>query len=510
MKARIAASRKQPTLNSYYVSDFTDKTLAILKGYKPFTTYHKDLQEYEITREIYELIKEPTTSLIDEGVKPEKYERHHTGSYGYQEDAVEFAMKTDNIFLNFSQGMGKSFTTMRIIDSRGLKRVLIVCGQSNLQEEWIKDAIKHNMKEKLSFGIVGDMTGSNAKRVAWLKEKGVSNGVDVINIESLRNDAIIEQLNNRKYDCIVVDEVQSAKGWKSQQTEGLHLLERYEGQVRIALSGTPVLNNPLEFFSMLKYFGQLKDTARTTFEKYYGVWGYDFWGHYICKGYKNMEELNQLIDPVVCFAPKDELGLPGKVRKKIDLPWQLTEDYAHLAVVYKMSTKRMKKAGYTSKPQIRAQMQYLSSTADVKVDFVVEHAKTNKLLVFSQYTTVLEKYCQTLADKGLKVLFYHGQLAMKDRLQVLSDWRTGNYDVLLLSTLSARYGLNLTEASEVIFLEPPTSLAILEQAEDRAYRIGQTKVVTSYLLSVGEIDDEALENIRTKQEALDELYELRK
>ena len=510
MKVRIAPSRKQPTLNSFYVSDFTPKTLELLKGYKPFTTYHKDLQEYEVAREIYELLKEPVTSLVDEGIKPYKYQRKSFSKYGYQEDAVDFAMHNKNIFLNFSQGMGKSFTTMKIIDKLELKRVLIVCGQSNLQEEWLKDARKHNMADKLNFAIVGDDVGSNAKRVKWITQRGLENGVEAINIEALRNDDVVAALNGRHYDCIVVDEVQSAKGWKSQQTEGLHMLERYEGQVRIALSGTPVLNNPLEFFSMLKFFGQLKDTARTTFEKYYGVWGFDYWGHYVCKGYKNFNELSELLEPIVCYAEKDELGLPPKIRKKIDLAWKEPDKFQHLRLVYKMSTKRLTKAGFSSKPEVRARMQYLSSTADCKLQFVLEHAKTTKLLVFSQYTTVLEEYRQNLAANAKKVLYYHGKLSMNERLDVLDKWRTGEYDILLLSTMSARYGLNLTEANEVIFLEPPTSLAILEQAEDRAHRIGQTKPVTSYLLSASEIDEEALSNIEEKQRSLDELYELRK
>ena len=120
-----------------------------------------------------------------------------------------------------------------------------------------------------------------------------------------------------KYDCIVVDEVQSAKGWKAEQTQGLHELIRFPNQIRIALSGTPILNNPLEFFSFLKFYGLLDETARTTFEKYYGQWSFDYWGHYICTGYKNLEDLAELLRPVLCWADKAELKLIPKRRKRI-------------------------------------------------------------------------------------------------------------------------------------------------------------------------------------------------
>lgn len=156
-------------------------------------------------------------------------------------------------------------------------------------------------------------------------------------------------VNSVKYDCIVVDEVQSAKGWKSQQTEGLHEIVRTEGQYRIALSGTPVLNDPLEFFSMLKYFGMLKDTARTTFEKYYGEYGFDYWGHYVCKGYKNLEEIVDLMKPLICTADKRELKLPKKVRRLMTLPFTKEEraEFERLDNIYKMTTSKLKKPATT-------------------------------------------------------------------------------------------------------------------------------------------------------------------
>jgi hypothetical protein len=72
--------------------------------------------------------------------------------------------------------------------------------------------------------------------------------------------------------------------------------------------------------------------------------------------------------------------------------------------------------------------------------------------------------------------------------------------------MGARYGLNLVEAQDVVFLEPPVSLAVLEQAEDRAHRIGQDKAVRSHMLCWHESDVDRLNNITNKQEAIDEVY----
>lgn len=510
MIVRIDFSTKMPTLYSYYITQFNASTLELLKSNKPFTSYDRTTQLYECTKEVYDKIVksgEPVAQIED--VRHYTYvptfQRTHEEEYGYQQDAIDFAMKVNSQFINFGQGMGKSFTTMKIIKARQFRKTLIICGQGNLQEEWIKDAKKHNMKEALNFNIIGDDPGQTTpKKIAWIELHSQEGGVDLINIEALRNQDIVKSLNKVGYDCIVVDEVQSAKGWKSEQTQGLHELEGNRNQMRIALSGTPVLNDPLEFFSLLKFLRVLKDTARTTFEKYYGVWTFDYWGHYVCTGYKNIADLKELLSPVLCYVPKKELGLV-KRRQKIDLDWQPSERYTYLEKVYKMSTARLKKQGFTSKPQVRAEMIYINAIAPAKLDFV---SKINdKLLLFSQYTRVLDYYKEQLEAQGKKVLYYHGKLNMQQRLDVLEKWRNGEADILLLSIMTARYGLNLTEAHITAFVDAPTSLAILEQAEDRACRIGQTQTVYSYLLCTGKIDNEDYERMANKQAALDELVD---
>lgn len=496
-----------PTLYAYFLSKFDNDVLEHLKRRKPFTIYHRGQMEYEVTEEVYKEVATSNDVIIDERVPHHEFKRVHNERYGYQKDAVEFARKVDNILLNFPQGTGKSRTVMMIVDDKQFKKTLIVCGQSNLQEEWVKDARRHDFADKLNFRIIGDVTeASSAKKVKWILDNKDVKGVDLINIEALRNNAIVKAINTVGYDCLVIDEVQSAKGWKAAQTVGLHDIIEVPGQMRIALSGTPVLNGPLEFFSVLKFLRQLKDTARTTYEQYYGVFGFDYWGHYVCRGFRNLDKLQELLRPIIAYVDKKELRLPEKKRIKVDLKQDKPEDLVMLEKVYKMSNVRLKKAGFTSKPQVRAMMQLITSTAECKVNYILDNFNQKRVLVFSQYTEALKAIQRQLTDKGKRVLLYTGEMFMAQRLEVLELWSTGEYDVLLLSVMGARYGLNLIEAADVVLLEPPTSLAILEQVEDRAHRIGQTSQVTSHLLLWGESDYERLESIINKQEAIDKVY----
>lgn len=500
---------KMPTLFSYFISNFSADTKDILDRNKPFAFYHKTLQQYELTREVLSKINEPVESFEDHTHTMAVFERNSKEPYGYQEDAVDFSFKSSSMLINFPQGMGKTLTALKIIDRHKFKRTLIVCGQSNLQEEWLKDADKHDMN-RLNIRIVGkDSDCGNAKKIRWLFDFKDTPGVDLINIEALRSVNIACALNDIYYDCIVVDEVQSAKGWSAQQTRGLNELFARAGQFRIALSGTPILNQPLEYFGVLKFLrvfntseGRAKDVAKTTFDRYYGDWGFDFWGHYECKGFKNLEELAELILPVLCYVDKSELGLPSKHRRKVNLAC-VSEELAMLEGIYAKSIKKVKSAGFANKPAVRARMLFLSGTLQSKIDFVL--ATKEHQLVFSQYTKVLEVYLDRLIAAGKRVLYYHGGLSMEERLAVLRDWSTGKADILLLSVMASRFGLNLTEACITTFVEPPTSLAILEQCEDRAWRIGQTRECQSNLLCGSALDERSLSNILKKQEAIEEL-----
>ena len=521
MNVNFGYPKYMPSPYSVYVSKFNEQTLAFLKSVQYFARYSKVDKDYEITPELYEKLKKVITEPIYEcNQLPdhklyEPFVWHDDYPYQYQDDAVAFMLKNDFGLINFSQGLGKSRTTMCIIEARkDIHKTLIITGVSNLQEEWLKDAKKHKAKngqtfaEYLNMRIVAEDPGSSVKkRIEYLRtvHKDEDHFTDLIGIESCRDERVIEALNALKYDCIVVDEIQAAKGMSAEQTLGVHEIEYHEGQVRLALSGTPVLNDPLEFYSVLRflkvlyYKSRVDQCSRSAFNNYYGEWGLDFFGHFECKGYKNLAQLRELIEPVRIYAPKSLLRLPKKTRQIVNLP--VTDPtYEDLVRLYRKGTSAVKRAGYKTVQALASQLQVMTSAEKSKIDFIKEQIrKGNRPLVFSMYTTVLDEVKRQLERVGYNVAYYHGKLNSKQRLDVLSNWTAGKGDVILLSIMTARYGLNLQQTQVAIFLEPPTSPAILEQAEDRLWRIGQTKEVFSYCLLAGYSDESDWHTIERKQ-----------
>lgn len=507
-----------PSPYSLYVSSFGENLLSIFKK-TPFARYHKDTREYEITPELFETIKNEEQVIFHNSLPKERlyipFTYHEDYPYQYQDDAVEFMNYTDFALINFSQGLGKSRTTLRILENRKIKRALIITGVSNLQEEWMKDANKHKAINGQSFVdylnmriVAGNPDAPVAKRINYLKtaHREEERFTDLIGIESLRGVPIVKAINDIRYDAIVIDECQSAKGMKAEQSQGVHEIEYHEGQIRLALSGTPALNNPLEYYSVLRflrvlyYSSTVSQCARTTFNNYYGVWEDSFWGGRVCKRYKNLDQLKQLIEPVLAYVPKSILKLPPKHRHIVDLEVK-NPDYLKKLALYKRGTEAAKKAGYKTIQSLAAELQFMTSTDQSKKDFIVGKAHLRPL-VFSQFTRVLDNHKEYLENRGLKILYYHGKLTMKDRLSILQRWKSGEGDILLLSLNCSRYGLNLPETQTAIFLEPSTSPAILEQAEDRLHRIGQLFEVNSFVLLSGESDKSDWDTVLKKAEAL--------
>ncbi|KAJ9475160.1 ATP-dependent helicase FUN30 [Pseudozyma hubeiensis] len=119
-------------------------------------------------------------------------------------------------------------------------------------------------------------------------------------------------------------------------------------------------------------------------------------------------------------------------------------------------------------------------------------AKGDRILIFSQFTMVLDILCVCLEHMGVKYVGFTGSTVVEDR-QVLVDQFTNDpsITVFLLSTKAGGLGINLIAANWVILFDQDFNPHNDKQAADRSYRMGQTKPVTVVkLLSRGTIDED--------------------
>lgn len=113
-----------------------------------------------------------------------------------------------------------------------------------------------------------------------------------------------------------------------------------------------------------------------------------------------------------------------------------------------------------------------------------------KILVFSQFTSVLQLLRTWLHTSRLAYSYLDGSVPVKERERQVQLFQSGNVDVFLISLKAGGSGLNLTKADVVIHLDPWWNPAVQEQATDRAYRIGQVNPVTVYhLIAEGTVEE---------------------
>ena len=147
-----------------------------------------------------------------------------------------------------------------------------------------------------------------------------------------------------------------------------------------------------------------------------------------------------------------------------------------------------------------------SGKLEVLLDLVASQlADGRKILIFSQFARMLGLISEALLAKGTRHVMLTGNTP--DRQKPIDAFQSGRADVFLISLKAGGAGLNLTAADTVIHYDPWWNPAAQAQATDRAHRIGQTRVVTSYKLVVpGTVEEKVLQLQETKRRLLADVF----
>jgi SNF2 family DNA or RNA helicase len=132
-----------------------------------------------------------------------------------------------------------------------------------------------------------------------------------------------------------------------------------------------------------------------------------------------------------------------------------------------------------------------------------------RALIFTQYRSTGEMLVKHLrSEHAVRAPFYHGGLTTARRDKIIADFqKRDGAAVLILSLRAAGYGLNLTEASQVIHFDRWWNPAVESQATDRAHRIGQLKPVTVTTLTSEGTIEEHIARIHVRKKATAEVTE---
>ena len=132
----------------------------------------------------------------------------------------------------------------------------------------------------------------------------------------------------------------------------------------------------------------------------------------------------------------------------------------------------------------------------------------HKILLFSQFTSMLENLQKRLAKEKISFYTLTGATKKEKRAQMVEQFNQDDVSVFCISLKAGGTGLNLTSADIVIHYDPWWNVAVQNQATDRAHRIGQKNVVNVYKLIVKDtIEENILKLQEKKRELADQILE---
>jgi len=151
-----------------------------------------------------------------------------------------------------------------------------------------------------------------------------------------------------------------------------------------------------------------------------------------------------------------------------------------------------------------------NSKSDELISILHDYIEDNhKILVFSQFTSVLKNISNKLDEEKINHMYLDGSVNASKRLELVQEFNENkDIKVFLISLKAGGTGLNLTSADIVVHFDPWWNPAVEEQATDRAHRIGQKNIVQVIkLISEGTIEDKIINMQEEKKKLINDVID---
>jgi len=399
-------------------------------------------------------------------------------------------------------GLGKTIQTIAYLLSEkeegNLQQPVLIVTPASLLYNWQIEC--RRFAPELSVTV---SAGSKQQRDALIEENPTSD-IFITSYSMLRQD--IERYRDMSFHCLVLDEAQAIK---NAATKTFHAVKEIQATHRFALSGTPIENNLEELWAL---FNVLMPGFFPPMRQFKAL---------------DTEDVAQMVRPFVLRREKKRVlkDLPDKM--ETNLYSSLTEEQKTVYLAYlkqmqetvgAMSEGEFNRnrisilAGLTRLRQIccdprlflpdySGQSGKLEQLKEI-IPVAIENGR--RILLFSQFTSMLSLIEAELASLGIDVFYLRGSTKSADRQKMVDQFNQGDKAVFLISLKAGSTGLNLTGADTVILYDLWWNPAVEEQAAGRAHRIGQQKKVEVWrLIAEGTIE----EKINQLQQGKRELFE---
>lgn len=455
----------------------------------------------------------------------------------YQRAGISYALDTPGTLIADEMGLGKTIQAIGVMNAdSSIMRALVVCPAT----------LKLNWKNEIRRWLVRPCSIEIAEGKNWPSHFGAADDgeleITIINYDILTNHS--PSIHGREWDLIVADEAHYLKNSKAQRTKvmfgggrGKARIEPVKSKRFIALSGTPILNRPVEIWTVVHHLAPHEFPNYYQFAKRFCGGQQGFGGSLDVSGASNLDELQTKLrrSCMVRRQKKDVLKeLPPKIYQLIEMPpsdqirrvldrerqqWELREDSVRALETrrerakasgddadYKAATQALREATSVAFSEMSAVRKEI---AVQKIPFVVQSLKSllestdEKIVVMAHHHEMVDALCSQLAQYG--VVKIDGRMTDKAaRQRAVDDFQKDPRIRLFVGSIrAAGVGITLTASSTVVFAELDWVPGMMDQAADRCHRIGQKDtVLVQYLVLEGSIDAMMAKRLVEKKEVI--------
>lgn len=412
-------------------------------------------------------------------------------------------------------GLGKTLqmqTLLLALKRSGVRQPSLVITPASLLYNWVNELGRYT--EDLRILVVA---GNQGERKALIASY-VDYDVVVTSYDLLKRD--LEYYQNCSFNVCVIDEAQYIK---NASTDASKAVKSIRSRVRFALTGTPIENYLSELWSIFDFLMPGFLHSYSSFRENFEVpvtQNLDapqakrlkrLISPFVLRRLKTdvLDELPEKIDRIVyCEMEDSQLELyraqSARIRSTISGQTELTLAENRISILAELMKLR----------QICCSPSLLYEDYDgpcAKTESCLQLISTaveggHKVLLFSQFTSMLSLLEKNLEDRGIAYYKLTGNTDKLERVRMVEAFNRNDVPVFLISLKAGGTGLNLTGADIVIHYDPWWNVAVQNQATDRAHRIGQDRVVTVYrLIAHNSIEEKIVELQEAKKNLAQEI-----
>jgi SWI/SNF-related matrix-associated actin-dependent regulator of chromatin subfamily A-like protein 1 len=408
----------------------------------------------------------------------------------FQWGAVRYALRARRTFLADEQGLGKTVEALATVEADDAYPTVVVCPAS-LKLNWERE-IERWLPHRSVAIIQGRAPVPPTAEIT------------ILNYEIVASHR--ETLARMRPRALVVDESHLCKNPQAKRTQAVRRLAESVAPdgLRLALTGTPVLNHAEELISQLRVIGRLEDfgSGARFSRQFRGQLSEErlhwhlrrrcFVRRLKSEVLPQLPAKRQVVVPVALSNEREyRLAENDVIEWLRQQPMDLRELNARIAAT--LRAERL--AQLTALQRLAARGKLHAALAWIH-DFL---ASGEALVVFCRHVEIQDAVLERFPD----ALHLLGRDPIADREAAVRAFQEPDGPQLIVgATRVAAQGITLTRASNVAFLELEWTPAMHDQAEDRCHRIGQHDAVTAWYLLAAETIDETMARLIQRKRGL--------